>query len=433
MNCINSHWNNNLRESFKNLKTAKYYTGASNENFTFYLDDGQAIGPPLGVRGASQARNLLAFSNDEQVLLMGDPEGMPRMWRVPAASVTGRVAQQSGAHMIWSPAADRKLVVSPDGSFVVIGDPAGRVHIISSDATLEAVAEISDDVSFVGHSSEVRLVAVAESSTLAASVAADNTLRVWRTSSGEPLPYVAEIAGAPVSRIVFSPAGLFLGLLSGHRVSVVDVADGSVVAEYDSGTAYSALTFAAENQLYLGTGDGTLQLLGQGDDKNWHLQQVWQGPEGIRALRVSPRGDSLILVDHKNFATQFFLADGRIGEGTLQLPSNVQEIVFDKNSTQVYFRTPRWVHRASSSIGGLTWMNAILVPRPLNGAGIVHGNGASSPGTTRKIYLPVASEDFIELVELSFNYSATAGLFGSKEELLQEWRSRISAAPREEF
>ncbi len=399
----------------------------------FDSDNGQLIGPPLGVRGASQAQDILAFSNDEQVLLMGDPKGMPRIWRVPVASAVGGSAEQPGSHTIWSPAADRTLVAAPNGSFVVIGDSAGHVHIVPSNATLETVAKMSDDVSFVGHSSEVRLVAVAESGVLAASVGADNTLRVWRTSTGEPLPYIVEIEEAPVSEIVFSPDGLFLGLLSGHRVSVVDVADGRVVAEFDSGTTYSGLTFAAENQLYLGTHDGALQLLSQGDDKNWHMQQVWQGPEGIRALRASPSRDFLILVDQNNFASQFFLAEGRIGEGTLQLPANVQEIVFNKNGTRVYLRTPRWVHRASSSIAGLTWINAIFVPRPLSGAGIVHGNGISSPDTGRKMYLPVASEDFIELVELSFTSSGSAGLFGSKDELLQEWRSRINAAPREEF
>ena len=388
--------------------------------------DGRLIGPALGVRSMGQAQDLLAFSDDEQILLTGGAGGTPRIWRVPAARLPGDVVQRSGAHTIWSPGADRILVAAPDGEFVAIGDPAGHVHIISSDATLAEVADISEDVSFVGHNSEVRLLSISRSGSLAASVAADNSLRLWKTGSGEPLPYRVEIAGAPVSHIAFSPDASFIGLLSGNRVTVVDITDGSIVADYDSGEIYNGLTFAAENQLYLGDQNGALQLLSSGDDGNWHRRQVWQGREGIRTLRASPRGNYLILVDENNLASQFFLSEGRIGDATIQLPSNVQEIVFDKKGTYAYLRTSRWVHRVSSSNVGLTWLDAIFVPHPLRGAGIVHGNGAPTVAAGRRHYLPVARDGYIEFVELGFNGSGTAGLFGNKEELLQEWRYRTS-------
>lgn len=398
----------------------------------FSSHDGRLIGPPLGVRKASHSQDLVAFSQDEQILLLGSTDSMPRIWRVPVAGFTGNVAQQSSAHTIWSPAADRPLVAAPDGAFVAIGDPAGHVHIFPSDATLADVVAASDDLSFVGHNSAVALLGAAPSGTLVASVAVDNTLRLWRTNSGEPLPYIVEIAGAPVSHLRFSPDALFVALLSGSRVSVIDVADGSIVADYDSGQTYSGLTFAAENHLYLGSQDGMLQLLSRGGDDNWHMQQVWQGPEGIRALRASPKGKLLILVDQKNIARQFFLAEGRIGDGILQLPADVREIAFNWNGTQAYFRTSRWVHRASSSIAGLTWQDALFVPRPLNGAGIVQGNGVASLSAGHGMYLPVASNGYVEFIELSSNGPATAALFGNRQELLQEWRNRISAAPREE-
>ena len=237
--------------------------------------------------------------------------------------------------------------------------------------------------------------------------------------------------GAPVSHIRFSPDALFVGLISGSRVSVIDVTDGSIVADYDAGHRYSGLTFAAEDHLYLGGQDGVLQLFSRGNDKSWHMRQVWQGPEGIRTLRASPKGNLLILVDQNNLASQFFLADGRMGDGTLQLPSDVQEVVFDRNGTRAYFRTARWVHRANLSVAGLTWVDASFVPRALNGAGIVQGNGTSPPGSNRRMYLPVASNAYIEFVEVSVNRSGAAALFGNKQELFREWRDRISAIPRE--
>jgi len=397
----------------------------------FNSSDGRLIGPPLGVRKTGQVEDLLAFSQDEQVLLLGSADSMPRIWRVPVAGFTANVAQQSSTHMIWSPAADRPLIAAPDGTFVAIGDPAGHVHFIPSGATLADVVELSEDLSFVGHNSAVTLLGVAASGALAASIGADNTLRLWRTNSGEPLPYIVEIAGAPVSHISFSPDALFVGLTSGSRVAVIDVSDGSIVADYDSGHIYSGLTFAADNHLYLGAQNGSLQLLSRGADNNWHMQQVWQSSEGIRALRASPKGKLLILIDQNNLASQFFLAEGSIGDGTLQLPSDVQEIVFDQNGTHAYFRTPRWVHRASSSIAGLAWEDGLFVPRSLNGGGIVRGDGVSPASAGRQMYLPVARNGYVEFVELSSNGSGAAALFGNKQNLLQEWRNRVNAIPHE--
>ena len=391
--------------------------------------DGGQIGPPLGVRNAGQSQDMLVFSQDEQVLLTGSSDSNPRIWRVPTASVVTSRVQQSAAHTIWSPAADRPVVAAADGAFVIIGDPEGHVHVVPSNATLADLGEISEDVSFVGHNSEVRLLSLAPSAALAASVAADNTLRVWNTNSGEPLAYVVEISGTPISHLAFSPNAEYLGLLSGSRVSVINVSDGTMVAEYDSGNLFSGLTFAAEDQLYLGGDNGSLQLLSHSADNIWRLQQVWQGPARIRTLRASPKGDFLILVDQNNLASQFMLAEGRIGDASLQLPSEVQEVVFNANATRAYFRSPRWVHRSSLSTSGLIWMDALFVPRTLNGAGIVRGNGTPESRAAHRMYLPVAKNGYIEIIELGFGGSSSAGLFGSKEELFDEWRGRIIADP----
>jgi len=266
-----------------------------------------------------------------------------------------------------------------------------------------------------------------------ASVAADNTVRVWKTSTGEPLKYIVEVSGAPVSHIAFSPNAEYLGLLSGSRVSLLDVSDGTIVAEYDSGSAFTGLTFSSTDQLYLGGEDGSLQLLSRNTDNTWNIQQLWQGPDRIRLLSASPRGDFLILVDQNNLASQFMLAEGRIGDSTLQLPSEVQEVVFDANAARAYFRSPRWVHRASLSTNGLIWTDALFVPRTLNGAGIVRGDGTPGSRASHRMYIPIAKNSYVEIVELGFGGTSSTGLFGNKDELLKEWSDRIIASPLEEF
>jgi hypothetical protein len=202
-----------------------------------------------------------------------------------------------------------------------------------------------------------------------------------------------------------------------------------LVAEYETGGVFSGLTFAADDKLYLGSNNGSLQLLSRGIDNNWNLQQVWQGPAGIRVLRASPRGDFLILIDDNNLASQLILAESRLGDATLQLPSEVQEVVFNANGTRAYFRSSRWVHRASLSTSGLIWTDALFVPRALNGAGIVYGDGASDSQIGQRLFLPTSKNGYIAIVELNFDGSSSTKLFGSRDELLEEWRGRTIATP----
>ncbi len=396
----------------------------------FNSDDGALIGPPLGVRAGESARDLLAFSQDEQTLLTGSLQEKPRIWRVPGAGSSSLPAAQSVDHVIWNPAGDRPVAVAPDGAFVAIGDPAGHVHIVAAGTTLAGLATVSDDISFVGHNSGVRLLAVAPSGKLVASVAGDNSVRFWNTDTGEPLATIVDVHGQPVSRLRFSPDGGFLALLSGSRISIVEVGNGQTVAEHHANENYSDLTFATEGQLYLGGTNGELQLLTRGAGGHWQFKQVWQSPTGIRLLHASPGGDFLVVVDQNNLASQFKVAEGRVGESTLQLPSAVEEVAFASTGTRAYFRTARWVHLAGSSTFGLTWMDALFVPRPLRGAGLVHGNGVPDSKHRSAVFLPVARNGFVEIAELDFGGTSSM-LFGNRDERLQEWSNRINAIPRE--
>jgi WD40 repeat protein len=392
--------------------------------------DGRLIGPAVGLRKQVDGPDLLSFSQDEQILLTGRADVGPRIWRVP--KIAGDSQEPVAiSHTIWSAAADRTMAASPDGNYIAIGDPEGHVHTLPAGSTLEEIAEISADVSFVGHNSEVRLLSIDSSGEMLASVGADNSIRLWRTSSGEPLPIVIEVDGAPISHLEFSPDARLLGLLNGTRVSIIDSSDGSILAEYNSGIPYSGLTFAANDKLYLGDRGGNLHLLSENVGGKWQAQTVWQGANGIRLLRASPRGDFLIIVDDKNLASQFILSEGRIAESALQLPSAVREVAFDRNGVRAYFGTARWVHKATSSLSGLVWADAVLMPPPLKGAVLVHGNGTDSTLSRQAVFLPVANNAYLQLREVEFRGSSGVSLFGSRNDLLQEWRARLNAAPLE--
>jgi len=399
---------------------------------TYSSEDGRLLGPALGVRNDTHVGDLLSFSDDEQFVLTGSPAGSLRFWRAPSVSPRSDGAVEGLGHLIWSPAADRVLVVTPDGSIVAIGDPNGHVHMIPSDATLNELAAMADDVSFVGHVSGVRMLGVSAAGTRVASADSDNSVRVWDSGTGQPLPYQVEIQGAAISQLVFSPNATILAVLNGTRVVMLAVNDGATIAEFELGDVHKGIAFVAEDSLYVGGENGALRLIAQNADNNWQTQQVWQGPSPIRLLRASPRGDFLVLVDRDDVASQFNLSEGRIGNGTLQLPGAVQEVVYDSSGVRVFFRTARWIHRATSSVSGLTWIDSLFGPRPMRSAGLILGNGSNQPNFANRIFLPAARNGYIELVELSFAGASAPGLFGSKDELLSEWRRRVSANHLEE-
>jgi hypothetical protein len=139
-------------------------------------------------------------------------------------------------------------------------------------------------------------------------------------------------------------------------------------------------------------------------------------------LRASPRGSQLVFVDQDNRAQQFNLEEGRIGSLSVDLPENVEDVAFNPVGSRVYFRTARWIHRASSSTNGLIWLDAIYGPSPAHGGGIVVST-ATSAGN--EIHLPVMRAGAVKLARLRFDASGAPGLFGNRDDLIREWQDRL--------
>ena len=390
--------------------------------------DGRLAGPPLDVLGPDGPSTMLAFSEDEKVIFAGNPLGQSRFWRAPDIPPDGLAP--SVDHSLWQPSADRVTAALPGAAGIVTGDPTGHVHMLAAGSGIAEVQALSEDVSFFGHAAEVVLLDVSHDGSLIASAAADNTLRVWETSSGKPLPYTVRLEGDPVTRLAFSPDSGTLAVLKGNSLAIVAVENGAVIAEFDLGEMHRGLAFSSTERVFVGSDSGVLrQVSADTGGGAWSLQQLWQGSRPIHALAGSPRGNYLVIVDDAGVASQFLLAEGDMGEGRLELPGPVEDIVFAAGGSRAYFRTARWVHRVTMSATGLHWVDAVFAPKPLQGAGIVFGSGDAR----RRVFVPAARNGFVEMVELPFAGAASPGLFGSREELLEDWRGRLgveaAAAP----
>ena len=383
--------------------------------------NGGMLGPALAPATSGDA-SLLAFSDDEQTVMTSDGNTL-RFWRVPVAPVPGDSDNESSSQAIWSPSGDSVMAVTPNAQRIAIGDRDGVVHVLPIAGGRESLRDAASQVGFLGHKEEVRLLRMNRSGTLVASAAADNTIRVWNMDAGDPRPFSTDIPGAPVTRLDFSAASDLLAVLSGNAAHIVNAVSGDILASFDLGESHDAIAFTSDDSVYVGGESGTLRVIRRDSGGSWNLQTVWQGDAALRWLEASPRGEYLVVVDAEHVASQFHLADGRPGEQVFALPGPVNEVRFSEAGSRVMFRTSRWVHRAGSSPVGLLWLDSAYGPAALAGSRILYGETPDARGRT--VFVPIADAGFVRIAELAFGSSAAPGLFGSREELLDEWRTKL--------
>jgi len=219
-----------------------------------------------------------------------------------------------------------------------------------------------------------------------------------------------------------------IGILNDTSAAIVDTKSGDIIARFELGERHIGFAFAGSDHLYLGSDSGALRVIARDPSGGWSLQSLWQGDAAIRWLEASSQSRFLVLVDENNLAQQFSLAEGRIGDQTLQLPGAVDEVAFTPGGLRVLFRTTNWVHRASTSAMGLIWLDAILAPKALAHTRMVFGDPQRDEAAAlgNRFYLPVAGDGFPRLAELNFIASQGSALFGNKDQLLDEWRGKLA-------
>ena len=406
---------------------SKVLVGRPDHGFQIYsTGNGSKIGPTIGSGGSLVAENLLGFSSDELTVVTGGPNSTARFWRVaatPSAADQGVENQFS----IWPPAGDSVALLTPDATKIVIGDQYGNVHMLPANGGAESFLATEQTVSFLGHSGKVRTLSVSRNGERVASVADDNSIRVWNTTTGVPQSFFGETSGGSVQAVEFSPDGSLLAILAANQLQLMNTDNGSSIVVFEFAEPHQGFSFADNDRLFIGSESGTLRVVSKNTANKWNLQTVWQGNSPIRWLESSPKAQYLVLVDQDNIAQQFILAEGKLGEHSLQLPGKVDEVSFSPNGSRVLFRTSRWIHRASSSASGLLWQDAMFAPQVTNGSRMAFGDIRSDSAAPlgNHVYVPVGVDGYVQVNKLAFDGGAGVALFGNKDELLDEWRLRL--------
>ena len=421
----------------------KVIAGTNRQGFQVYRStDGALSGAPLGAGSARGPAKLLAFSHDESLVVTGSPRGETRLWKAPVTPVISDHDPEETApsgHRLWRRSGDAISALGPRGERIAIGDTAGHVHVLHVDASAEELAEAGDELNFLGHRSPVATITFSRDGSLVASAGAAGSVRVWDTETGLPRPYQGGGTARAVDHMEFSPSGGRLAILGGRRIWLMEVATGVALADIDLGELHSGIAFADDDRLFLGGESGTLRTLAVDRTGNWNLRNVWAGSAPLRNLEISPRKNLLVIVDATDKAQLLNLESGRIGASGLQLADAVNDLIFSPNETHVLLRTARWIHRASVSPSGLTWLDAVRIPKAMTGSQMVFEPASQSPGPLRdtvaaspfgsRVLLLTRDAGFAEVAVVDFDYESGRTVFGSREELLAEWRSKLGIEP----
>jgi WD40 repeat protein len=414
--------------------------GTNRQGFQVYrTTDGALSGPPLGAGSMPGPAKLLAFSHDESLVVTGSLYGETRLWKAPATPVVSDhdpgEAAPSG-HRLWRRSGDAVSALGPGGERLAIGDTSGHVHVLHVDASAEELAAAGDELNFLGHRSAVADIAFSRDGSLVASAGAAGSVRVWDTETGSPRPYQGGGTAHAVDEMEFSLTGNRLAILGGRRIALMDVDTGTMLADIDLGELHYGIAFADDDRLYIGGESGTLRTVAVDRTGNWNLRNVWAGTAPLRNLEVSPRKNLLVIVDATNTARLLDLETGRIGPSSLELPDAIDEVTFSPNETRVLMRTGRWIHRASVSPAGLTWLDAVRTPKVMTGSRMVLEAAARTPAlrnpaaaSGNRVLLLTRDAGFAEVAVVDFGYESGPTAFGSHEELLAEWRAKLGIEP----
>ena len=419
---------------------ARFIAGNQHDGMQTYRSvDGMPTGPLLDTGLETGNDKLFAFSADEDVVLTAGAGDIARFWSMPeVAAGTGQGSAEPADQEIWRVAGNTTTAIAQGGERIAFGDGSGHVHIEQVDAPDPSDVAGADDISFLGHQGAVRSIVFNTDGTLVASAGTDATIRIWDSESGIPRPFYGRASVTAIGRMAFSPSGELLAVLGGQRVWMMDTETGAEIASIDLGELHTGLVFSADDEIYLGGESGALRNLYPDRTGNWHVRNVWQGGSAIRQLAVSPTRRQILVVDASGQALMLDPADGQVSSQPFQMPGTVRDVAFSPNESRALFRTGRWIHRLLITPTGFQWTDSARAPKAMNGSTMAFdvrprpepAGGVSGGNLSGDSVLVLARDTgVISLEEIRFRPVDGPALFGSRTELLREWRERLTGLP----
>jgi WD40 repeat protein len=264
------------------------------------------------VRGHQDVVTGVAFLSGERLWLTASLDGTMRWWEsngkekrhidIPPAHlmavspdgkriVTSRAGQvtvhdATGVKLHEWPVEDgpiRCLALAPDGKALVTGAVKGKVALRRLDGTeMQKLSGLEEHVQSAVFSPDGKQVAA---------VTRNEAIQRWETSTGKPLPALAE-GLRDVTCLAYSPEGHYLAAGFGGSRSIVlwDVRSGAKMIEFDEeGSLINALAFSPDGQtIFASHEDGKVRYWEVRTGKNRRAFSLHH--EAVISLAASPDG-----------------------------------------------------------------------------------------------------------------------------------------------
>ena len=248
---------------------------------TVILWDATTNSPSQTLSGHSDWVNSVAFNQDGSLLASGDATGTLLIWDVAQAE---RVITLNMEEAVWA------VAFSPAQDHLAVGLNSGTIHIV--DATTGDIVE-----TLTRHDSSTYDLTYSHDGRYLASASADNTVRLWDTSTWETIhdPLVGHENW--VFTVAFNAdASLLASGGADNTVIVWDVQSGEVITMLDNAHTdwVRALAFAPDGSALTSTSwDGTIR---SWDTRTWQdaVPPLIQAHEAIWDVAYLSDGRTLI-------------------------------------------------------------------------------------------------------------------------------------------
>jgi len=429
-------WSMSFSPSGERFVVGNQFTGVQ----LYQTVSGLPTGPRLDPGSAQNPEMVVGISRDESVLVTASSsaldKGTARFWSIPTVIPDARDAAHASV-VAFGRSGDGNNVtssaISSDATLIATGDRQGHVHISQFDTSGPVLStnDSSDEVNYLGHRGVVTNTIFSDDSALVVSAGSDGTVRVWDVVSGQPRPFYGHLPMSAVDKMVLSPSGAQLAVLSGQRVWVMSTENGQQLASVELGELYHDLAFGADNLLYLAADNGALRSYTGGRTPIWQMGTVWQGPAPISHLAVARDRQRIVVVDTARNARLIDPLGGNLGDVVLQLPSPVTSLAFSPTETRVLFQTGPWIHRALVSPSGLVWSDSVPAPVAEPGSELLFGS--SSAMVDNLVLVPTWQTGRTTLAVVTFDYSSGQAVVGSRPELLSRWTEQVRGSAISDF